>query len=445
MFGEHKRIAAYRQGGILDESALTQVIMAPTFLAIQPMSSYRWVILALCAMTPLFVVTLPNMSLPPLFDTLSHDLGMSLVETGMIWGTGSFMGIFFALIGGTLGDRFGTRATLFVTCLFTGLFGLTRAFAVDFPTLLLTTLAFSIFQAIIPVMVFKVARQWFPPEQLGMASGVISAGFAGGLMLGPLLSTSLIAPALGGWRPVLVFYGCIAIALSLAWLVIHPVERHSSATPPARLSLADSLRHVVRLRNVWILGIGGLGINACFQGFTGYLPTYLKAIGWEDLTADRALAAFFVTSLAAVIPLSILSDRLRLRRGFLVVAALILSVGVGLLSLVEDTRIVLVIAATGLVFDSFMAILNASVLEVRGVGHLYAGTALGFATMVRNLGGAFSPAVGNSLTIFGLNAPFLFWGGMGLFAVCMFAFVLKPDRDAAPDMEALDAVRQPGA
>ena len=427
--------------GILDGIALNQVTMLQTSITTKSMSNYRWVILALCAMTPLFVVTLPSMSLPPLFATLSHDLDMSLVETGMIWATGSFMGIFFALIGGTLGDRFGTRATLFVTCLLTGLFGLTRAFAVDFTTLLLTTLAFSIFQAIIPVMVFKVARQWFPPQQLGMASGVISAGFAGGLMLGPLLSTSLILPMLGGWRQVLVFYGGIAIALSLAWLFIHPVERHAGANPPARLSFADSLRHVVRLRNIWILGIGGLGINACFQGFTGYLPTYLKAIGWEDLTADRALAAFFMTSLAAVIPLSILSDRLRLRRGFLIVAALILSVGVGMLSLVEDTQIVLLIAATGLVFDSFMAILNASVLEVKGVGHLYAGTALGFATMVRNLGGAFSPAVGNSLTIFGLNAPFLFWGGMGLFAVLMFAFVLKADKESAPDLDTLEPVR----
>src|SRR5215207_489296 len=191
-------------------------------LAAKQTSRYRWVMLIFCALTPLFVVTLPNMSLPPLFATISQDLGLSLVEIGMIWGMGSFAGIFFVLIGGTLGDRFGTRATLFVTCFLTGLFGLTRSFAIDFFTLLVTALLFGIFQAIIPVMLFKLARQWFPARQLGMASGVISAGFAGGLMLGPLLSTSVILPALGGWRQVLVFYGVIAIVVSLLWLVIHP-------------------------------------------------------------------------------------------------------------------------------------------------------------------------------------------------------------------------------
>ncbi len=397
--------------------------MLTNSFSIKQSSAYRWVMLVLCALTALCVITLPNMSLPPMFAAISADLHLSLVEIGMIWGIASFAGIFFALIGGTLGDRFGTRNTLFASCLLTGLFGLTRSFAVNFATLALGALALGIFQAIIPVMLFKVARQWFPPQQLGMTSGVISAGFAGGLMLGPLLGTSVILPAFGGWRQALVFYGVVAIAFSLIWLIVHPVESKTNSEP--RLSLGESLRHVTGLRNVWILGIGGMGINACFQGFTGYLPTYLKSIGWADLDADRALAVFFLTSFMMVVPLSILSDRLRLRRGFLIFAALILSVGIGLLSVVEGSVVLLVIGCTGVVFDSFMAIFNASVLEVDGVGHLYAGTAVGFSMMIRNLGGTFSPPVGNSLTTLGASVPFLFWGCMGLFAVIMFAFVLK--------------------
>jgi cyanate permease len=414
--------------------------MSTNVLALKQASAYRWVMLALCALTPLCVVTLPNMSLPPMFTTISQDLGLSLVEIGMIWGMVSFTGIFFALIGGTLGDRFGTRVTLFTTCFLTGIFGITRSLAVDFTTLLFAALLYGMFQAIIPVMLFKLIRAWFPSEQLGMASGVISAGFAGGLMLGPLLSTSVILPTLGGWRQVLVFYGVIAILISFVWLFVHPVEEKSAKSHQPRISLADSLRYVIRLRNVWILGIGALGITACFQGFTGYLPTYLKTIGWADLDADRALAAFFFTSLMAVVPLSILSDRLRLRRGFLIFAALVLSIGIGSLSIVEGSLIVVVIAATGFVFDSFMAILNASVLEVEGVTHIYAGTALGFAMMIRNLGGTFSPPVGNALTAFGSNVPFLFWGAMGLFAVIMFAFPLKPRKDNAPEISAADSV-----
>ncbi|MBZ0301081.1 MAG: MFS transporter [Anaerolineae bacterium] len=401
----------------------------------QTSASYRWVMLALCALTPLCVVTLPNMSLPPLFATISSDLGLSLVEIGTIWGMGSFTGIFFSLIGGTLGDRFGTRTTLFAACLLSGVFGLARSFAVDFTTLLITALLFGVVQAIIPIMLFKVIRQWFPTEQLGMASGVTSAGFASGLMLGPLISTSVLAPALGGWRQVLVFYGGLAILLSVVWLVVHPPEPKTDAASKPRIGLRASLQHVAQLRNLWILGIGGLGISGCFNGFTGYLPTYLKAIGWANLDADRALSAFFLASLTAVVPLSILSDRFHLRRGFLIFAALVLAIGIGSLTFVEGALIVVVVGLTGFVFDSFMAILNASVLEVEGVGYLYAGTALGFSNMIRNLGSTFSPPVGNALASLGLSIPFLFWGGMALFACLMFAFVLKSKKAAVPEAE----------
>lgn len=391
----------------------------------QTKSNYRWVMLAMCALTPPFVVTLPNLSLPPMFATISQELGLSLVQMGTIWGIMSLAGIFFALIGGTLGDRFGTRTSLVIGCLLTGLFGLMRSFAVDFTSLLITSLFYGFAQAIISLMLFKVIRQWIPSEQLGMASGVISAGFATGLMLGPLLSTSVILPALGGWRQVLVLYGLIAIGFSLLWLVIHPATSQHTTAQTERLSLGQSLRHVTRLRGVWILGLSSLGIMACFRGFTGYLPTYLKTIGWAELEADRALAAFFVTSLVCVVPLSILSDRLHIRRGFLIVASLILGTGIGSLTFVESGLILIVVAATGIVFDAFMAIYNASVLEVEGVGYLYAGTAMGFSRMIRNLGGTISPPLGNSLAIYGPSIPFLFWGGMGLFAMLMFIFVLK--------------------
>jgi MFS family permease len=413
-------------------------MLPKTLTTKQTSDGYRWVMLMLCALTALLVSTLPNMSLPPMFATMSEDLGLSLVEIGVIWGMVSFTGIFFALIGGTLGDRFGTRRMLFITCLLTGVFGLIRSFAVDFNTLLVAGLVFGIFQATIPVLLFKVVHQWFPARQLGTASGVLSAGFAAGLTLGPLLSTSVILPAFGGWRQVLVVYGIVAAMMALVWLVVHPVQKPAQSDNKPRVSLGDSLRYVIGLRNVWIIGIAGLGIAACFQGFSGYLPTYLKSIGWAELDADRALAAFFAASLIAVIPLSILSDRYRLRRGFLIFAAGVLTVGIGSLSVADSASIILIITLTGLVFDSFMAVMNASVLEVDGVTHVYAGTAIGFSLMIRNLGGTFSPPLGNSLAVYGANIPFLFWGGMGLFAVLMFTFLLKPKKTVAPEHATLD-------
>lgn len=384
-------------------------------------SNWRFVILALCVLTPFGTVTLPNMSLPPMFGVISEELGLSLVEIGGVWGMVGFSGVFFAIIGGAIGDRLGARNMLFLICLFSGVFGLLRALATDFGGLLLTSMLYGFAQGSVPVMVFKAMRQWMPRENLGMASGIISAGFAGGLMLGPLLSTSVILPALGGWRQVLLLYGLLAVVVSLLWLLLHPAGRHAPGEEAGAPALLAGLRAAARIRNLWLMGIGGLGVGACFSGFSGYLPTYLKNVGWAPLDADRALSLFFLASLICVVPVSTLSDRLRIRRGFLVGLALLLGLGVGALGLVAGALVLLVAAITGSSFDSAMALQQASVMEVEGVDNSLSGSALGMVTTIRNLGIAFAPPLGNSLAVLGAGAPFLFWGACGVFAALMFS------------------------
>ena len=88
--------------------------------------AYRWFVLALAAVTFTFVVAMPQMSLPVLFDEISADLSLSLVQVGWIWGIGAVMGILMGLVGGPIGDRFGPRRTLAVACVLIGIAGAAR-------------------------------------------------------------------------------------------------------------------------------------------------------------------------------------------------------------------------------------------------------------------------------------------------------------------------------
>jgi nitrate/nitrite transporter NarK len=146
--------------------------------------SYKWLILAISAFTFTFVVAMPQMSLPVLFDEISADLGLSLVQVGWIWGVGSVLGILVGLIGGPVGDRFGPRRTLTVACLLMGVAGAARGLSNDFTMLALTTLITGLAQWSIPMNVHKACGVWFPKEQLGMANGVVAVGMALGFLLG---------------------------------------------------------------------------------------------------------------------------------------------------------------------------------------------------------------------------------------------------------------------
>jgi len=78
---------------------------------------YRWYVLALATVTGTLAVAMQNMCLPVLFEEIAGDLGLSLVQIGLIWGIGAMASIPTSLVGGAIGDRFGARRTLTVTCL----------------------------------------------------------------------------------------------------------------------------------------------------------------------------------------------------------------------------------------------------------------------------------------------------------------------------------------
>ena len=385
-------------------------------------SNYRWVIMALAFVTAMLVITMPTISLSVLFDEIATDLNLDLVQIGIIWGTASLMGMFVGFIGGGISDKIGTRRSLILICLFTGIFGGLRSITADFWGFVLLSFLLGLFQQAAPVNVVKIIRDWFPARQLGTAMGLVSVGFGLGLMLGSLLSASVLSPLLGGWRAVLIFYGVLSVAMCGLWYVLHPHDTLEEQTISQGISLGERFAYVVRLRNVWIIGLGGLGVRACVAGMTGYLPTYLRDIGWAGNDADSALAFFFLASIIFVIPISMLSDRMTSRRPILIAASACMALGVALLFVAEGALIWVAIFIAGFSFDGFMSIYNTALLEVRGVGAMYAGTALGFGHMLRNLGGTVSPPVGNSLAYNSLNMPFLFWGVAAV--VGMVAFML---------------------
>lgn len=72
-------------------------------------TAYRWYILVLAALTATLAVAMPTMALPVLFAEISADIGLSLVQIGIIWGSISLAGLLTGIAGRSLGDRFGTR------------------------------------------------------------------------------------------------------------------------------------------------------------------------------------------------------------------------------------------------------------------------------------------------------------------------------------------------
>ena len=397
-------------------------------------SPYRWVILAMVTLSGFIVMGFPTTGLSAMFSEIADSLDLSLVDIGVVWGVGSAMGIFTALIGGAFIDAFGTRRTLVLLCLATGVFGAMRGFAFDFWSLFVTSFLFGMVQPILPMNFVKLNREWFASRQLGFASGVMSGGFATGLMLGSRLSATVLSPLLGGWRAVLIFLGVCAIILALLWAVVHPpTERRTKPKLQLRLVVAN-LMHVMRFRELWVIALAVFGVLGLMRGVVGYVPTYLREIGWAPVEADTAITVFFFCSLISVVPISHLSDRLGNRRLVMAFGTTMMTLGTALMFFVGDSfwGVMLAMALAGFTFDSFMALKGASITEVDGLEIALVGSALGFGGVWQNLGTTFTPPLGNALTTVALNTPFLLWAASGLFATVVLLSYRKRKRQSPP-------------
>lgn len=377
-------------------------------------TSYRWYVLILATITCTVTVAIQNMCLPVLFEEMAEDLGLGLVQVGLVWGLGALAGIPAGLVGGAIGDRFGARRTLTVACLLVGLAGALRGLSINLATLGMGVFLFGLMTPMVMMNVIKTCGVWFPQRQLGLANGAIAMGMALGFTVTSMISATVMSPWLGGWRNVLFFYGAIAMVFSIPWYFSRPAPKRvgEPAGETSSRTLRETVSHVVRIRNVWLLGLAFLGIGGCIQGTLGYLPLYLRGLGWPEAGADGALATFHAMSMVFVIPIALWSDRLGSRRMALRAATLMLIVGVGLLSVVQGMMVWVAVIMAGMVRDGFMAVLQTVVLETEGVGAANAGTAMGLVMLFSGLGRLTAPPLGNSLASTASALPFLFWAAL---------------------------------
>jgi MFS family permease len=395
-------------------------------------SADRWKILALGTLTNALVVAAPAMALPVLFDEIAADLGLSLVQVGLVWGIGALPGIVAGLLGGAIGDRFGPKRVLILGCILSGLFGLLRGMANGFGTLTAAMFLTGMVMSLIPLNTLKACGELFSRRQLGLASGVLSMGMALGFLLGSMFSATVLSPWLGGWRSALYFSSAISLLLAIPWLFTHPAPEAAAGPAPASIpvSMRQAVVNVLHIRNIVLLGFTLLGFSGCIQGTLGYLPLYLRDLGWNPVSADGALASFHTISMICVIPIALTSDRLGSRKKVLLAAGLTTLLGIGFLSVAQGLLVWAAVLAAGFVRDGFMAVFMTSVIETDGVGTAFAGTATGVTMFFSSLGNLFAPPLGNSLAEFNPGFPFIFWAflaGLG-----MVSLLMVKERTTAP-------------
>jgi len=362
--------------------------------------------------------------MPVLFEEISEDLNLNLVQIGTIWGIVPLGSVIFLLLGGVLCDRFGVKHTIGIACLLAGVTGATRGLSSGFGSLVAVSLLFGLISSLIPVGVMKVCRIWFTNKQLGLVTAVILMGNGIGGSIGSMMSATFLSPLLGGWRNVLFLYGAISVVLGIIWLLTLKETRGTRRTgSDTTAPVLQAVSYVLRIKAIWLIGCSLLAYEGSMLAILGYLPLYLRESGWSAISADGAVTTFILMGIIGAIPLGLLSDRLGRRKAVLIPAIFVAIICTALLPVISNTSLWVILIILGTFRGAYTSLSSAMVLETDTVGFTYSGTAIGLVLTLMRIGCFIASPLGNSLATINLGTPFVFWAILFVCAAIILIFV----------------------
>ena len=397
-------------------------------IPIQKSSRYKWYILFLAMLTYGSIAGTARLCMPVLFPEISVELGLSMVAIGTIWGMDPLAGVFMGLPGGLLADRLGVKRTLTVVCIFAGIFCALRGFATDFLSMAAFMFLFGLMAAITPSIVPKVTAVWFSGKRLGLANGMLNVAWSIGAVIATLSSATLFSPLLGGWRRVLFFFGVPPVLLGLLWWFTgrEPQKQDAVYVQSSGVPFQKALYSVIRIREVWLLGLILMTYWGANLGFGGYLPLYLRHAGWEPVNADWAMTIFSGVGVLGVIPMVLYSDKIGSRKSVMIFATVVLALSIGLIPIAGTTGTWILLFVSGLIRTGVTSLANTLLFEIKGVGATYGGTAIGLTNTLGMLGAFAAAPIGNSFSSINNNMPLVFWALLAAVALPLLLLLKEP-------------------
>lgn len=253
------------------------------------MPRIRWAMILMCFLANVInFIDRANVAIAA--PSIRADLGLDAVGMGLVLSAFFWTYAFLQLPAGWFIDKVGVRVSLALAVGWWSVFTVATGAARGLAQLVGVRLMLGVGEAAAIPSFAKVAFNWFPRSERGLASSI----FDSGSRVGSALSLPLVAwlISLVGWRGSFVITGGIGIVWALAWwFVYRDPERYRAIAPDAVDALLAqrgaptvaaaingpkvSWLDLFRYRTVWGMMIGLFCLNFAIYFFITWFPSYL--------------------------------------------------------------------------------------------------------------------------------------------------------------------------
>jgi NNP family nitrate/nitrite transporter-like MFS transporter len=262
-------------------------------------------------------------SYSPLVTNITSELALTNAEAGFLFSVSILTLMIFRIPWGILFDRKGFKTTMGAALALMGVFGLARGFAVDYYSLLASQFLLGMaLSGVIPAIP-KLVSCWFPKDKTGLATGICLAGFPVGDFVA-LGVTPFLILGLGDWHQVFRVYGIWVLLLVPFWWKFAATESQTPNNPKeAAGSLRRDFARLLRLKEVWLLTGLYFCAGGCYDTVLLWLPSILLSRGADAFTSSLVASLLPAGFLFSTILVSSLSDRLGLRKPFILLMGVV--------------------------------------------------------------------------------------------------------------------------
>jgi CP family cyanate transporter-like MFS transporter len=254
-------------------------------------------------------------SIPPLIDTIVRDLGLSHAMAGVLTALPVLcMGV-FAPVASRLAHRLGAVVAVLLSAVAILLGTLGRGFGDNVVLLYLGTFVAGVGIAVAGTLLPQLVKAFFPPERVGLVTGLYMGGMLGGATVASALAVPL-ASVLGSWQASLGSWAVLAALGVGVWATV--AVRGAPRHVPDR---SRQGRLPWRSRTAWFVAVYLALQSWCFYStIAWFAPTYVEH-GWSQEDAGYLLAVCTLAQVVSGLLGPALTDRVKDMRGLLLTSA----------------------------------------------------------------------------------------------------------------------------
>lgn len=216
---------------------------------------------------------------------LRGAFAIDYAQIGTLIGLYMLPGIFIALPGGVLGQRFGAKRVVLVGLLLMAAGGALMGVASSFAVLAVGRLVSGIGAVLINVLMTKMVTDWFAGREIVTAMAILIASWPFGLALGLILFTPLAAAL--SWGVAMQTAALLSLASCTLVALIYQDPPWTSAAPRTGLRLHLTAREWLA---VSFSGVIWMTYNVGYIVLVSFLPGFFSAHGHSAVAAGRIVS-----------------------------------------------------------------------------------------------------------------------------------------------------------